>query len=410
MIVTLILAMGCSKIQDSEDEGRSSADLDGDGDGDNNTNANGDTGATEIEFEECVGVSEGAQNTREPADILFVIDNSKSLYDEIAMVRANMNAFSSRIMESGVDPHIVIVSCLPGECSTTGSRSSSGSTSYGICIDPPLGAADGCKYINDNPDTDNPNEPVTPDSNLPVYKHISVRVPSMKGLQWLINTYEDNNSLTTQGWHHMIRENSIKHVVVVSDDGDQNTAESFDAAFTALSPKLANYQFHGIFAYSAKDLAAPESPCATYAAPASPNETPPILWDTYSDLVTMTHGVSSDLCAQNFDPIFDALGNTVIVSSKINCEWTIPTPPNDMVLNPALVNVEFKKTADEPYIVGNIPSKEFCDEVSNGWYYDTPANPSKILVCPNTCEWFQTNPGAQLNIEFGCATDVIFAE
>lgn len=363
-----------------------------------------DTGEMPVEFDECASVSEGAENTREPADILFVIDNSRSLFDEIEMVRANMNAFSQRIMNSGIDPHIVMVSCLPGDC---GNR---GGVSYGICIDPPLGAEGGCEYVNDEPDTDDPMEPLTDDSNLPRYKHLSTRVPSMKGLEWLITTYEDNNGLTELGWHDMLRQNAAKHVVVVSDDGDETTATQFDEVFRSLSPYLENYQFHGIFAYGAKDLVETGDPCATYAAPSSPDAEPPILWDSYSALVDMTGGVSGDLCEQDFDPVFEALGSSVIASSKINCEWDIPTPPTGMTMDPALVNVAFSSDTTSEYIVGNIPSVEACAVVNNGWYYDAPAVPKKILVCPDTCDRFQSQTNAKLNIQFGCATQTIAVE
>ena len=364
----------------------------------------GDTGETPVDFDECAAVSESAENTREPADILFVIDNSRSLFDEIEMVRANMNAFSERIMNSGIDPRIVMVSCLPGNCGNKGG------VSYGICIDPPLGVDGGCEYVSDTPDTDDPNELLTDDNNPPRYLHLSTRVPSMKGLEWLVTTYEDNNGLTESGWHDMLRQNAAKHVVVVSDDGDETTAAEFDEAFRSLSPVLENYQFHGIFAYGAKDLVDADDPCAIYAAPSSPDAEPPILWDTYSALVEMTGGVSGDLCEQNFNPVFEALGSSVIASSRINCEWDIPAPPTGMAMDPALVNVAFSSETTSEYIVGNILSATDCEVVNNGWYYDEPGAPTKIRVCPDTCERFQSQSNAHLNIQFGCATQTIAVE
>ncbi|MBN2341591.1 MAG: hypothetical protein JXX29_21625 [Deltaproteobacteria bacterium] len=415
MVLIIILAgleISCSKVDndaeaDAQSESPTNSDNDPsslDSDNSNSELNEGDTGAEEIEFQECAAVSEQAENTREPADIIFVIDNSKSLYDEIEMVRANMNDFSQQIMSSGIDPRIVIISCLPGDCGSTGS------VSYGICIDPPLGAADGCEYTNDEPDTDDPEEPVTDDTNIPVYKHISIRVPSMKGLEWLISTYDDNNVLTVEGWHDMIRTNSVKHVVVVSDDGDETTADEFDAAFTALSPDLVDYQFHGIFAYTAKDLAEADDPCSTYAAPSSPDADPPIYWDSYTALVERTSGVSGDLCEQNFDPVFEALGSSVIASSKLNCEWALPTPPDGETLDPDLVNVRFSSATVDAYLVGNVPSAADCPPDTHGWYYDDATAPSRIYVCPDTCTWFQNQTDATLSIEFGCVTQTVMAE
>jgi len=251
---------------------------------------------------------------------------------------------------------------------------------------------------------------VTDDTNLPSYQHISIRVPSMKGLEWLVTTYADDNGLTSEGWHAMLRPGAVKHVVVVSDDGDETTADAFDAAFRALDPLLDEYQFHGIFAYSAKDLATDGDPCATYAAPSSPDADPPIYWDTYSSLVDLTDGVSGDLCLQDFEPVFDAIGTSVITSSQINCEWQIPEPPAGETLNPDLVNVEFiSSAAADPYLVGRVDGPSDCDAVANGWYYDDPVTPGTIFVCPQTCEWFQSLPEALLNIQFGCETHIILA-
>jgi hypothetical protein len=45
-----------------------------------------------------------------------------------------------------------------------------------------------------------------------------------------------------------------------------------------------------------------------------------------------------------------------------------------------------------------------CAGVTNGWYYDDPAAPETIVLCPQTCEAIQGFTMAQVSIEFGCAT------
>ena len=47
-----------------------------------------------------------------------------------------------------------------------------------------------------------------------------------------------------------------------------------------------------------------------------------------------------------------------------------------------------------------------CANVEHGWYYDNAMLPTEVLVCPQTCEWIQGQPGAQIDIQFGCATVV----
>ncbi len=367
----------------------------GDDDDDSNADAAINVAIDANTFDDCVALTEGAQNSYQPADIVFVIDNSPSLEDEIAAVRANMNDFSAAIMDSGIDVQIAMISCRPGDCGSTGG----GATFYGICIDAPLGADGGC--VGD------PEEgPVTDDTNLPHYKHLSTRVPSMKGLRWIVETYQDDNLHTTEGWHDMIRDDSVKHFVLVSDDADEWTPSEFETALLALDPvRLAGYKFHGIFSYMSKDDACELSdtePCCTYAAP---EDDPDLYWDTYADLVTSTGGVSGDLCLQDFDPVFEALGSSVITSSELSCEWEIPDPPEGETLHPNLVNVEFLHDGDTSDMIGHIGSVDDCVNAPNAWYYDDPDDPTMIYVCPQTCEWFQSVDDARLIIHFGCETE-----
>jgi len=394
LILSLIMLLfSCSNVaKDAVTASDTDTDADTDADMDNDADTDADTGAN---FDECTAVTEGAGNTYQPADIVFVIDNSPSLEDEIAEVRSNMNEFSQMITASGIDVQIVMISCLEGNCVAP---NGGGNEFYGICIDPPLGAADGCQG---NPDVG----PVTDDTNLPFYKHLETRVPSVKGLTWIIETYEDDNTHTDEGWHDMIRTNSSKHFVVVSDDGDQWSASDFENALLALNPALfADYLFHGIFSYMSKDEACElgsDEPCCKFAAPGGDST---VNWDTYGELVDLTGGVSSDLCLQDFDAVFNALGASVIANSVINCDWIIPEPPEGETLDPNLLNVEFVYDGNS-YFVGHVENANECGNVENGWYYDNSDNPTKIYVCPQTCEWFQSVENAQLIIKFGCVTE-----
>ena len=37
-----------------------------------------------------------------------------------------------------------------------------------------------------------------------------------------------------------------------------------------------------------------------------------------------------------------------------------------------------------------------------GWRYDDAANPKKILMCPASCNLLTAEPGAKLDVLFGC--------
>jgi hypothetical protein len=139
-------------------------------------------------------------------------------------------------------------------------------------------------------------------------------------------------------------------------------------------------------------------PCCEFAAPGGEGV-------PYKELVSMTDGVSGDLCEQDFAPVFEAIAGAVVGSSEISCEWEIPEPPPGETLDPDKVNVEFIYDGGESYFVGYVEGPEQCDEVSHGWYYDDPEDPTMIYVCPQTCEWFQSVEDAGLVIHFGCETE-----
>jgi hypothetical protein len=39
-----------------------------------------------------------------------------------------------------------------------------------------------------------------------------------------------------------------------------------------------------------------------------------------------------------------------------------------------------------------------------GWYYDDPLNPTRVLVCPATCNTITNDLQGRIDILFGCGT------
>jgi hypothetical protein len=353
--------------------GSGGAFLDG-GDSGTGGGSSGSGGASDASFEGCVATGAVAENTYTPADVIFAVDNSPSMRDEILWTRENLNSFSKTIAEKGIDPRIVMISCLPGDCDGH-------SNNHGICVDAPLGAPGGC-----------PDGGPYADNNPPGYLHIDLRIPSQKAFNQIISTYAD--------WSGVLRPDAVTHFVVISDDGEEWTAQAFKDALAGLSPPVAGYKFHGIFSSLGKEDACAISntePCCTYAAPSGEGV-------AYKEMVTSTGGVAGDLCAQDFDPVFQQFAAAVIESAKLSCTWEIPPPPAGETLDPGRVNVDFIDGDGQRTTFGRVDGAGDCASVEHGWYYDNAMQPTRILVCPQTCAWIQGKPGAQLDIQFGCAT------
>jgi hypothetical protein len=353
---------------DTDGDGDTDTDTDGDGDGDTDADTDSDTDGDTDTYQDCATVSEVADNKIVPADIIIVVDNSGSMQVEANDVQANLNAFSSQISGSGVDHHIVLISAT-------------NASSQGICVGPPLGSGS-CPA----------------DSNSPNYLHVEQSVDSKDALQKIISTYDQ--------WKHMLRTDSTRHFLVVSDDNSDMSRADFKTALAGLSPAITDFVFHGITAKKGwdEDVLSSDScamnlshECCVSLVMA------PARGKVYEELVGETGGMWGDLCLQDFAPVFDALA-TVVTDGAMSCEWSIPAPPAGEDLDPGKVNMHFENGAGFDEMIGYISDPADCNKVSNGWYYDDPADPKLILVCPQTCNLIQGAGSATVDIILGCET------
>ena len=303
---------------------------------------------------DCASVSETAMNKKQPADIIFAIDNSGSMDQEIASVQANMNQFSQKIIDSGIDVHVIVIS------------------DNSICVGAPLGSG---------------NCPA--DSNPPTYTRINQGVSSTNALQRIVDLYPMYKDL--------LRPDAATHVVVVTDDNSGMNAGAFHNAFVALEPGMSDYVFHAICGKHDVDdflWCAQNAICCAFTAEAG---------DVYLDLIAQTGGKWGDLCLQDFTPVFNTLSTEVIQGATLACEWDIPEPMGEPI-DFNKVNVEFDDGMAPNDVFGKVTSAAECANVSDGWYYDDENMPTKILVCPQTCEKIQGVPNAKIDIKFGCET------
>jgi hypothetical protein len=281
-----------------------------------------------------------------PADIIFAIDSSRSMNEEIAFVQTYMNEFSEQIAAAGVDARVILI----GDPSA-------------ICIGAPLGSGM-C------PD----------DGNAPAYVHVPTRVDSRDGLNVIIDSYPQ--------WSMHLRPEATKSFVIVSDDDatdpPNNSAAAFEANLTALDPTMfQKWSFNGVY-------------CFTECAPAA------AIGQVYVDLVASTEGVGGDLCLQDFQPVFDRLAEQIITTSgsEITCEWALPAAPMNQSFTRELVGVMRGSDAGGSSPLTQVTSADAC--AAGGWYFDSLLNPSKILACPSTCTELQGQTGGRVDITFGC--------
>jgi hypothetical protein len=92
------------------------------------------------------------------------------------------------------------------------------------------------------------------------------------------------------------------------------------------------------------------------------------------------------------------------VAKPLPCTFKVPAPPSGQKLDPNLVNVNFTVGANTVGIY-RVGSNAECDATAGGWYYENPAAPSQIHLCPASCSTVGMAANATIQIEFGCASE-----
>jgi hypothetical protein len=333
---------------------------------------------------QCAAISQTAQNQFQPADVIWAIDGSGSMSEEMQFVRENMNAFSQQISQSGIDVRIVMISApLEGDSNMGGG----GRSNNGICIDVPLGSG------------------MCPeDTKLPSYLHVPQGVGSHDALDVIVATYPS--------WMGQLRPEATKAMVVITDDDaiereDEDwlgglfgmpmpaapptpaeRSAAFLQALGALDPTMfTGLKFDAIYPFTECDQAA-------------------AVGEVYRELVAQTGGLAGDLCLQDFQPVFDELARGIVTGSQLACEWAIPAPGSGATFESDKVNVQYTTTTTPaPQTVFYVDGASQCTP-QGGWYYDNAANPSRISVCPSVCDAVKIDSSAKIDILFGCATIV----
>ncbi len=308
----------------------------------------------------CAAERIEAESVVLPVDIIWAVDNSPSMDYETSMVEANLNAFAAQIDSWGIDYRVIMIAERGG-----GDK---------VCIPPPLGGAN-C-------------------GDGPRFRHVPDWVGSHNALARLGGSYPQ--------YQDFLREDSMKHFIVVSDDeADSGTN---DAWFQSLIPTLANpgfparpaapngFVFHSIVGWGDNPIVG----CNTAAD----------IGQSYLNLTTLTGGVKAKVCETDWNPIFEALQEAVVEGTQLPCALEIPDPSNGESLDPNKVNVLYTPSGEDSITIPRVDSLAACGD-GDGWYYDDPAAPTQIIVCPDTCETFTASEDGQVDLQFGCETVVL---
>jgi hypothetical protein len=338
-----------------------------------------------------------------PVDVILIIDNSGSMTAEIKGVQDNINKnFAQIIEQSGLDYRVILLS-----------QHGKYDPDEHVCIEAPLSGIPqgGCV-----------KPPAKPVFNPGKFYHYSYFVGSTSGWCKAHDSFDgglkDEFGLGVGGWKQWLREDSIKHFVMMSDDGvvcgpydDANkiaegtaAAKAFDASLLALAPEhfgatpeTRRYAFHSIVAMDYNNpKTAPYEPqdpiikvlCPTGVAPGTGHQA----------LSILTKGLRFPLCdTTSYDVVFQAIADSVIEGAQIECSFPIPEPPPNKTLDSDGVSVEYTPMGQgAPQVFVQVPNPAAC--VANGFYIAG----NEVVLCPQACALLQTDKAAKIEVKFTC--------
>jgi len=98
--------------------------------------------------------------------------------------------------------------------------------------------------------------------------------------------------------------------------------------------------------------------------------------------------------------LITALNN--IRKSALTCDYQIPIVPGKP-LDLGLVNIKVRVPPGGEQQVGKVDGLGQCG-AQGGWYFDNPSAPTRIQLCPTTCDPLLKTMGSSLTVLIGCRT------
>lgn len=210
------------------------------------------------------------------------------------------------------------------------------------------------------------------------YRFIERSVGSHAPLQAILDEWDS--------FADFLREDAVVHFVAVTDDESSVSAASFDAEVSARLGRA--YTFHAI---ASEDIGGRECDGAADVG------------RHYYDLAATTDGLTVSICTEDWAAVFTELAEHVNATAPLPCEFTIPMPPEGESLDYMRVNVEFTPAGGSPALVPYVGAESSCTG-TGGWFYDEPAAPSVIHLCPSSCTVVGEDTEGRVTIALGCET------
>lgn len=354
---------------------------------DNNCNGQRDENVTTITRD---GSAQRVDTFRRPVDIIFVVDNSDRMNDDVIAVERNINTHFAAVLDAAsVDYRVIMIS-----------KHGSAANDDSVCIEAPLSGITSC----------GPPYGACP-VNGPRFFQYSVEVGKHDSLHQIVSTYNtpDTCGLAPNGWSGWLRARSQKVFVEVTQTSpltgdtnhpDQQTADSFEQSLFGLpsamfgSAALRNYRFHSIVGVEGNVGRAPwlpADPLVTSVCTGQGNTTITNGLE-YQKLSVRSGGLRYPVCEhKSFGAIFREIAAGIITGSEMACDFDLtPLPDGSASIDFVPSNGGGRVTMSQ------VASLQACS--GDGFYIVG----NTVHLCPDACIRWRDDESGQVEVNFSC--------
>jgi len=93
--------------------------------------------------------------------------------------------------------------------------------------------------------------------------------------------------------------------------------------------------------------------------------------------------------------------------AALGCNYLIPTPTDGSMPNFSEVNVVYQPMGGNAQTFPYVMDMASCPASGNGWYYDNPASPTQIILCPASCTLVEADMTGEVDVTLGCSTVIL---
>jgi hypothetical protein len=327
-------------------------------------------------------------------DIVWIIDGSGSMADEAQRLQMNIDSFVSTISAAGVDTHVVLV----GEQDLVPAGSM-------------LATSGNYLFVQDKVDSWNALDELI--ARFPDYQkflrptaHVHFIVVTDDESRYMNLGTPDQRAMGFQSAMDGMLDAEFTVHAIASPGNEGDLPCIPDSVDPAVAKCCQDYLLNLFLTYPAGCDQYMDQvtilTCPFLGGAAAPGV-------TYQRVTTNTSGVFASICSEDWTTVFGSLSDAVIESAPLPCNYAIPPPPSGMSFDRGKVNVKYTPEGADPASVqpyGKVSDAAACSD-RLGWYFDSDAAPSEVLLCPSACEAVGGGQGGMVDVLFGCATIVV---